>query len=84
MPHAGFAALRGTLHSNNRIATVMVQQMARSWAPPSDAVRFKSQAPGGSRLLVEAQVPYDITYQGGADVKPSLPDLNHNYIGYLV
>jgi len=61
MPHAGFAALRGTLHSNNRIATVMVQQMARSWAPPSDAVRFKSQAPGGSRLL---EILFPISHPG--------------------
>jgi hypothetical protein len=31
---------------------------------------------------IEAQVPYDLTYLGGADIMPSVPDLYHNYIAY--
>jgi len=31
---------------------------------------------------IEALVPYDITYNNGADIIPSRPDLLHNYIGY--
>jgi len=31
---------------------------------------------------IESLVPYDLTYNNGADVIPSRPDLLHNYIGY--
>jgi len=31
---------------------------------------------------IEALVPYNITYENGADIIPSAPDLLHNYLGY--